>query len=222
MVSEHQKIHLKDTIRLYKDQSLFCRIYLHFRLIFLPIDKLESHVPLNGTILDLGCGYGFLSNYIAMKCPNRKIFGIDLASERIAVARTVSKNLLNVRFDVEDLNHLNAKDMNCILLIDTLHYFTESEQESIFLQCRKILISGGILIFRETVKEFTFKFLWNWIHESLMVGTMFTTIKNKKLHFLTLKRILKLIQSAGFEIISVNRLRPFLPYTDTLVIAKVL
>src|SRR5574344_597449 len=79
---------IKKTISLYP--YFFFKIYLIFRSIILPVSKIESLLPKKGTILDVGCGYGFTSIFFALKNKNRKIIGSEINSKRVLIAQKVS------------------------------------------------------------------------------------------------------------------------------------
>ena len=44
-------------------------------------------MPRRGEILDAGCGHGLLSLYLAAQSPERRITGVDIDDEKLAVAR---------------------------------------------------------------------------------------------------------------------------------------
>ena len=52
-----------------------------------PYEVVEKILPKNGTVLDLGCGEGLLSNYLAIASDKRKITGIEIAPERLERAK---------------------------------------------------------------------------------------------------------------------------------------
>ena len=86
-----------------------------------PSEVANKMLPNNGKIIDLGCGEGLLSNYLAIASPNRKIIGI----EKEIIARIPSKELLIVMklhsgrlTDMRDIAAL-AKDTN----IETIRKF---------------------------------------------------------------------------------------------------
>ena len=64
---------------------LWPKIYVFFRTIILPIDKIEKLLPTKGLILDVGCGYGLTSIFFA-KNKKRQIIGSEIDKNRIILA----------------------------------------------------------------------------------------------------------------------------------------
>ncbi len=55
-------------------------------------DFFNNIIPREATVVDLGCGYGFLSVMLGLVSENRQITGIDYDEKKIAVARNVSQS----------------------------------------------------------------------------------------------------------------------------------
>ena len=49
------------------------RFWIYLRLRLSSYEVIASHVPPSGKILDLGCGFGMLSIYLALSSPERCI-----------------------------------------------------------------------------------------------------------------------------------------------------
>jgi len=82
--------HLKE-IRLSYDSTII-RSYVWARFVIIHIDILEMLdrlVPKRGRILDMGCGFGLFSLFLAMRSPERSIHGVDLSAKRIAASRGI-------------------------------------------------------------------------------------------------------------------------------------
>lgn len=73
-------------------------------------------------ILELGCGMGFNTNYLAPQNPNRTFTGIDLTPNNIEFANQKSKHLNNVSFYQIDFDKLEKpeKKYDLIFAIETL------------------------------------------------------------------------------------------------------
>ncbi|MBE7560743.1 methyltransferase [bacterium] len=63
-------------------------VYGRFKIIHLDIlERIEAHLPTNGRILDVGCGFGLFDLYFALTSPQREIIRVDINRRRLAVAR---------------------------------------------------------------------------------------------------------------------------------------
>lgn len=88
------------------------------------IDKIiELYTPLNGKILDLGCGTGLLGAKI--KTDKNEITGIDISENmlKIAAEKTVYKELINQ--DIRDYLQNLHPDFDCIVAADVFCYFSD-------------------------------------------------------------------------------------------------
>ena len=125
--------------------SLLSRIYNRLRLILIPFKKIEKYVP-EGTVLDVGCGYGLFSIYLALSS-KRDVIGSDLDKDRISIAKKASKNinLNNIRFYAKDLMD-DMKNLDAIIMVDVLHHIPYKKQE-ILLKKDKIMTMFEIQYF---------------------------------------------------------------------------
>ena len=75
----------KEIMRLYGGKgwsSFFTRIRL---FITAPFDALNKHIPEEGFIVDLGCGYGIFANLLGLLSPKRKILGMDVDGVKVGL-----------------------------------------------------------------------------------------------------------------------------------------
>jgi radical SAM superfamily enzyme YgiQ (UPF0313 family) len=72
--------------------------YIWFRLLTCPFKKIESFLPGRGVFIDIGCGSGFFTMFMAMNAPERNVLGIDWKQDRINHAISISRDIPNVSF----------------------------------------------------------------------------------------------------------------------------
>ncbi len=109
----------------YKPLSAWESFYLRTRWRLCPFETVESHVPRKGRILDFGCGYGMLSNFLALKSPGRQVLGIDLNEARIEVAKRSSKGHPEVSFQLGDVRDFQGIPFDAVVMTDVLHHIDE-------------------------------------------------------------------------------------------------
>jgi 1-acyl-sn-glycerol-3-phosphate acyltransferase len=185
--------------RLYRYQNIYAVELAHWKLkldpVFKPLDQL---VPRSGFILDLGCGYGFATHWLAYCTDQRTFLGVDYDENKIRVAKRTAPENPRIKFQIGDILNFEYPSCDAILLLDVLHYWTPEKQFQILEKARHALRPGGKLILREGAKAdggahrhvrrweiFATKFGLNQTHEGL--------------HFQTLAELETMLKRAGFS-----------------------
>ena len=112
-------------------------------------EQFNKLIPRTGTILDIGCGYGFISYLLYLTGENRIITGIDYDAEKIAIADNGYLNNPNVRFITANISEYSFEKQDAFLLSDILHYLPSEEQEKLLIRCMENLKPGGIIVIRD-------------------------------------------------------------------------
>lgn len=106
-------------------------------------------------VLELGCGMGFNTNYLAKKNPSKKFTGLDLTSNNIKKAKLKSKELNNTFYYQHDFDKASIVDKDIqydlIFAIETLCY-SKNIIELINNLRNKLSENGRIIIFDGYVK----------------------------------------------------------------------
>jgi len=95
-------------------------------------------------IIDIGCGEGFYSIYLASK--GFEVLGIDLSKKAIEYAKkNAQEKGVNVRFEVMDFEHLQDLDEKFDFVFEwsILHGVMPEEREKYVQNIQKILKKGG-------------------------------------------------------------------------------
>jgi SAM-dependent methyltransferase len=145
------KLHAANRVKsLYSYLDIDAEQYVGWKLRLDPIfTGIDPAVPKAGQILDAGCGYGQMSNTLALQSTSRTVIGIDRDERKILVAKCAARTLDNVRFLVGDLLDWEYPQVDCVLLIDVLHYWNAEKQQKIIAKAATCLRENGTLIFRE-------------------------------------------------------------------------
>lgn len=106
-------------------------------------------LPKKGKIMDIGCGYGFMSYMLHFLAPERQIRGVDYDEEKIATAQHCYLRNDHIQFEAADITTYNLQHQDAFVLLDVLHYLPAAAQERLLQQCIHKLNPGGVIIVRD-------------------------------------------------------------------------
>ncbi len=209
------KISLLSVLNLY--ESVFDKIFIFLRYIILPFYKIERFIPKEGKIIDVGCGHGSFSVYLALKEKKRRIIGMDLNKKRISAANKASKSIKNVKFFYRDLiKDTCIKRADVIMLIDLLHHIPYKTQKSLIKECYNKLRKSGKIIIKDMADRPRWKYYHNYLHDKIISG-------QKKLFYLSPSKIDIMLRKTGFKIkLQSKRIKAGIlnPYAHFIIIAE--
>ena len=133
---------------LYKGPVLewYLRIKIKLEDYYEPFQKL---IPDEAHVLDLGCGYGFLSYMLHFLNPDRKVTGVDYDEEKIAVANAGYLKEDTLSFFHADVTQYPITRHDVIIISDVLHYLGTPQQEDLLNRAAAALSPDGVLIIRD-------------------------------------------------------------------------
>jgi uncharacterized protein len=139
--------------RLYRYQGKFVEQFVHWKMKMDPIfGVLDEVVPRDGFVLDLGCGYGVATHWLAQFTDGRSFLGLDYDENKIRVARRTTPESPRIKFEIGDILNCDYPACDVILLLDVLHYWTPEKQQLILRKARQALRPGGRLILRDAAR----------------------------------------------------------------------
>ncbi|HVU26415.1 MAG TPA: 1-acyl-sn-glycerol-3-phosphate acyltransferase [Verrucomicrobiae bacterium] len=184
--------------RLYRYQGKFVEQFVHWKMKMDPLfAALDEVVPRQGFILDLGCGYGLATHWLAQITDGRNFLSVDYDAEKIRVAQRTAPRHPRIRFEFQNILEFEFPACDAVLLLDVLHYWTPEKQEMILAKARRALRLGGKLILRDAARG------KNAGHESVAfwekIATRLGHNKTEEgLHFQTQAEIEVMLRRAGF------------------------
>lgn len=110
------------------------------------IREFASQLQKNSTVLDLGCGSGYITNYLYES--NLNAIGIDFSEEmiRIAQEKYPKANFLKADFiDIE--NHFKENSVDGLIAIYSLYFIPKEQFENVLRSLSKILKKDGKFLF---------------------------------------------------------------------------
>lgn len=113
----------------------------------------HQHLPKEGLIYDLGCGYGFVSYLLYWSAPDRRFISIDYDEDKVETARNNMFSNEHIHFKQSDLKDVVLEPCNGIVLYDVLHYLLPEQQQILLEKCVSALLPGGVFILRDGVVD---------------------------------------------------------------------
>lgn len=110
-------------------------------------------LPKQGSILDIGCGYGFMTYMLNFVHPERKLTGIDYDEEKIEVAAHSFSRNENINFETADITKWNFGTYDGIVMADMLHYLEPAQQINVIRKSIDSLNAGGVIVIRDANKD---------------------------------------------------------------------
>ncbi len=200
--SKYGKKAKQPVLQRFKQSPLLTRLFLAARWWLTPYSRMSAHLPLQGRILDLGCGHGLFAIAAAMQSSDREITALDHDANRIKAASQATQDLKRIQWSQGDLMDLppNSPSFSGIAMIDVMHYFEPAHQVNLLQHAFKRLAPDGVLLVREVDPHGGVVSRWNRWYEKIATGIGFTQAKKSDLAFRTRRDWEDTIKSAGFHV----------------------
>jgi len=189
------------------------KLYMRLRPLIIPFELIEKHVPKNGNIVDVGCGYGIFANYLAISSKERNVTGIDLNKKRIYTANKIFSQSPNLNFICSNITDSEIPNADIITAIDVLHHIPTLDLQTKLLDaCNSVLSKDGKLILKDVDTKPKWKHLIARFHDYIMAHGDSVLFQDKN-------TIVNLLKKTGFEIEEIINIKKY-PYAHILYIAK--
>ncbi len=184
--------YLKTKLRLEDNYKIYCDL-----------------LPKSGEILDLGCGYGYISYMLSFTSPDRVITGVDFDAEKIRVAENCYDRSGRVTFTCADAAEYDITRQDGFLLSDVLHYLAPAKQEHLLRRCMENLNDGGVILVREANAELEKRHERSRFTEfmSTRIGFNKTMNVDKRLWFTSAEAIRAIAGEYGMEMMVIDNKR---------------
>jgi 2-polyprenyl-3-methyl-5-hydroxy-6-metoxy-1,4-benzoquinol methylase len=204
---------LRTLVALYDPLPLSDRLFVRTRLLLSNLYQLESYVPKEGRILDIGCGHGLLSNLLAITSPQRQVLGIDIDAKKIAAAQSTVSNRGNIQFQVGDAVVLPDTSFHAVTIADVMYLIPPEIQRAILTSIACALEPNGVLIWKSHSHRPQWKYTITYAQEWLM--TKLGPTKGAGIFFMDSEESLQAIRNAGLNptVVPMPSRRP---YSDIL------
>lgn len=207
---------LARALRQYEGAPLFARLFVRGRAYLADLPFIETYVPRQGFVVDLGCGHGLFANLLVEASERRRVLGIDLDERKIAVARLTERE--GLRFVVGDVGAEELPPCDCVTIIDVLYLMPPELQERVLRGCASALPEGGRLVVKAQEARPDPRYALTYAQEMIATTIGLTRPGGGQLYFPGRDEAVSLIERCGFapEVIPMRGR----PYTDVLYVCR--
>ncbi|MBI3028344.1 MAG: class I SAM-dependent methyltransferase [Candidatus Rokubacteria bacterium] len=179
------------------------------------LDAIGRHLPAEGPVLDVGCGFGLFSLYYAQVLPGLSLRGLDINPRRIEMARCAAARLglSNVTYELGDAMAYHADgEYAGAYMLDIVHHIPEDAVRPLVEQLFKALAMGGRLIIKDVDTRPAYKRWFTHALDRLMDPT--TPVR-----YWSADELEALLAEVGFRV-GRQRLPDYLPYPHVLYVCE--
>lgn len=113
------------------------------------VREINEHLKPEFKVLELGCGKGFNSFYLASKNKSSKFYGIDISNKHLNYAKKKADTLNNLNFNYGDFHSLNFDDGVFDVVFELESVCHSDNPEIVLSEVNRVLKTGGRFILYE-------------------------------------------------------------------------
>lgn len=170
----------RDVLALYGDAPPAVRAHVRVRWATCPFRAVDAQLPMEGRVLEVGCGHGVFSLLAATSSPARSVVGVDVDQRKVPHARAAVARARERGADCEIAvvppGELPAGPWDAIVVVDVLYLLDAATQQDLVARCARLLAPGGVLAVKEMDLAPRWKFRWNVAQETLAVRVLGITV----------------------------------------------
>lgn len=148
-------------------------------------------------VLELGCGRGFNTKFLAQKSPNVSFNGIDIVDDFILENKKHVKNISNLNFKIGDFHEIPFQNKSFDLVYEIEAVCNTQDTQKVLREIFRVLKSNGLFILFDGFRQSGFDELDSTLKEySKIVETSMALSNLSKIDYW-----IQIAQEIGFEVI---------------------
>lgn len=189
------------------------KTYFFLRCIMLPLYDIDRALPSSGIIVDIGCGIGSLSIFLAASSKKRSVIGWDIDKMRVEAAKKNTQKMLNIKFETKNALDISiVKGISGIVASDVFHHINFVHQEELIKKISKTLNKTGVLVVKEVDKDQKIRALFSLLWDRVFYP-------NDISYFRTKDDWIALFKKNGF-FVDTKKTMPWFPGSQTLFLCR--
>jgi ubiquinone/menaquinone biosynthesis C-methylase UbiE len=139
------------------------------------VNKLKKY-NVKGTIMDIGCGPGYLLQAVAKQLPENKLVGVDISKEMVERSRAnfASKGYgERIQFRQGSADYLPVNDGTQDFIISSLSLHHWADPQAAFKEIHRVLKPEGQMLIFDLRRDARRLFLWFiWFAQNIVLRTI--------------------------------------------------
>ncbi len=181
-------------------------------------------MPRAGRVLEVGCGHGLLSIYLALSSPDREVTGVDIDEAKIAEARQAGALVPaasgHAAFEVVPAGFTPEPQWDAVVIADVLYLLGVADQERLVAAAARAVGPGGVVVLKEMALSPRWKATWNRLQETLATRVAkVTDHTGAGLHFVDPRTMAGWLEREGLQA-TVERVDAGYPWPHVLVVGR--
>jgi 2-polyprenyl-3-methyl-5-hydroxy-6-metoxy-1,4-benzoquinol methylase len=198
------------------------RLHVRGRFRTCPVALIDAEVPRGGRVLEVGCGHGLISAYLALSSQDREVTGVDIDARKIAVASHaqshVDPQVAHLEFHHAASGDVPEGPWDAIVIVDVLYLLDSSAEFALLDACVERLAPGGVLVVKETDVAPRWK---HWVAgaQEIVATKILRITAGSSLSFTPIAQIAEHLRTLDLEV-TTRRVDKGYLYPHALVVAR--
>ena len=203
----------------YRGAAAADRLHVLIRWLSCPFAPVVDVLPRTGRVLEVGCGHGLFSTYLAQRVSGVQVHGVDIDADKVAVARRSSAG--RPTFAVAESGVLPEGPWDAVVLVDVLYLLDEAGQRALLESCAAVLAPGGALVVKDMSTRPRWKAWVNRAQETVSVRILRITAGSAHFAFVEPGRRAGWLRAAGLVDVRSRRLDRGRAHPHHLLVGRV-